>query len=251
MGERRRWPAVGALGLVMLFSACMGAPGGPSPGPTSGGAPTGEIQGLSAYQRRCASLDSTLADARVVFEADKTMTRGESSALAAAVTLDQRTPADEVLHRTGAAEESGFLVSCRVQARLRASAYDFDVSESGWVDRSLVTTDTARWSWYVTPKVGGDRTLVVQVRPILQMQDQDTALVTSEDLEGNIQEFETRAHVRVPWTERPQETMSRLAKTFQVAESLVQAVTLLVLAIGGLLTALGVKKWLKRRQSPA
>ncbi|MFK5635982.1 hypothetical protein ACI3EQ_15510 [Ornithinimicrobium sp. LYQ103] len=190
-----------------------------------------------------------MSDARVIFEPTVKMTSGESSVVAFAVTLDQTTPADEILQRPGPQEEFGYRVSCRVQALLEGSPYEFEISEGDWVDRSFVTTDTARWSWYVTPKIGGDSTLVTRIRPILHIEDLDAGFVTEEDLDSSIKEFETRVSVTVPWTERPQEMLSRLAKTLQIAEGFVKALTGVVLAVGGLFAALGIKKYVSRKRN--
>jgi hypothetical protein len=95
----------------------------------------------------------------------------------------------------------------------------------------LLTADTARWSWYVTPKVGGTHTLTLKVRPIVKEQREDRTTPASVSAENsNVQEYETSVDVKVPLTERPQETMSRLAATFKVAEGLVTALTALVAA---------------------
>jgi hypothetical protein len=66
-----------------------------------------------------------------------------------------------------------------------------------------------------------------------------------------IQQYDTAVDVSVPWTERPQETMSRLAATFKVAEGLVKAMTLFVLAVVALGAALGIRRRRKRVAKPA
>jgi hypothetical protein len=203
--------------------------------------------GLGAYRRRCRDLDLHGAKARVLYEAREELTRGDSGTIVAAVTLDGSIPREKVLHRNDdlTAEESGLVVSCRVEARLNASHYQFDVSETGWVARSLLSTNVARWSWYVTPKLGGTHTLVLDLRPILTMSNAETHEVSAET--ANVQQFETRVHVSVPWTERPQETMARLASTLKVAEGLVKAMTLLALALVALGAALGIRRRKTRR----
>lgn len=54
---------------------------------------------------------------------------------------NQSAPRDQVLRRIGAAEEAGIVVSCRLQAQMNASHYQFEVKEKGWVERSLLTTE--------------------------------------------------------------------------------------------------------------
>ncbi len=190
------------------------------------------------------------ARARILYEARREMTRGDAETVAAAVTLDASTPPDQILRRGGAADEPGVIVSCRVQARLVASPYEFELSERRWIERSLLTGDTARWSWYVTPKVGGMHTLVLNVRPIMKVLQTDgvpTSVVAAGG--SNVQEYETAVHVEVPWTERPQETMSRIAATLKVAEGLVRAATALLAALLALVTVLGIRRRRKGRGS--
>ena len=185
----------------------------------------------------------------MLYEARKKMTRGDADTVTAAVTLNQSVPRDKVLHRRDdvTAEEPGLVVSCHIEARLNASHYQFEVSDKGWVARSLLTTDTAHWSWYVTPKIGGSHTLVLDVRPIVTLRNSQTKQVSVET--ANVQEYETSVDVRVPWTERPQETMSRLAATFKVAEGLVKAITLLIVALVALGAALGIRGRRRKRAS--
>jgi hypothetical protein len=270
---KARWVVAGGLGLVAigiasfaLFGSSKEEPSQPAPTreapttqspppPTSGGGSSGSgggteptWAGLATFKRRCHNLDLRGGRARVLYEPRMEMTRGDSEAVRAAVTLDPSTPADRVLHRTGAADEPGLVVSCRVQAQLTASKYQFDLDEKGWVQRSLYTADTARWSWYVTPKVGGTHTLTLRLRPIVKTQSEDRTAPASFSAENsNLQEYETTAHVDVPLLERPQETMSRLAATLKVAEGLVTALTALLAALIALAGVLGVRRRRKQR----
>jgi hypothetical protein len=211
-----------------------------------------EPAGLGSYERRCARLNAQGARARVLYEPRTKMSRGRSDLVTAAVTLDQRAPPDQILKRPGAAEEPGVVVSCRIQAKLRSAPHVFELDPNGWVARSLLTVDTTRWSWYVTPKVGGTHTLVLLIRPIVRARPVGSAEpVSVSEVESDVQEYETRVHVSVPWTERPQETMSRLAATFNVAESLVKSFTALVLAALALLAALGIRRRRRNSEQPA
>jgi hypothetical protein len=187
------------------------------------------------------------ARARVLYEAKTKMTRGDSETVTAAVTLNQSAPPEEVLHRPGAAQELGVVVSCQIEARLSSSPYQFEVNPSSWVKRSLLTTDTARWTWYATPKIGGTHTLVLSLRPIVRVQQPASTTPISVSAESNVQQYETEVHVNVPWNERPQETMTRLAATFGVAQRLVEAMTAFVVALVALGTALGIRRHRRKR----
>jgi hypothetical protein len=189
-----------------------------------------------------------------VYEPRKEMTRGSPAPVTAAVTLERSALPSKVLRRPGAAEETGVVVSCLLQARLTASKYQFDLDEKGWIERSFLTTDTARWSWYATPKVGGTHTLVLNVRPIVKLRPTDDKTRSLASIKGvnpaedsNVQQYETSVHVNVPWTERPQETMSRLAATFKIAESLVAALTALIVAVVALGAVLGIRSRRNKR----
>ncbi|HET8823048.1 MAG TPA: hypothetical protein VFM57_16015 [Thermoleophilaceae bacterium] len=183
-----------------------------------------------------------------MFEARKKMTSGETNTVVAALTLEQSLPPARVLRRKEAAEEAGVVVSCRVQARLRGSHYDFELETEDWVERSLLTTDTARWSWHVTPKLGGEHTLVLQVRPIVEFRRAQDRSILASASRSNVQEYETSVDVSVPWSERPQETMTRLAATFNVAEDLVKALTGLLVAMSLFCSAvLGLRFWKKKK----
>jgi hypothetical protein len=225
-------------------------PGHPRAVPGGGGtSQTGPLWAdLEAYRRRCARLNARGAWARVLYEAHKEMTRGDPEAVTAAVTLNQSTPPKLVLHRAGATAEPGVVVSCHVQAQLSASRYEFDVDAKDWVERSLETADIARWEWMVTPKVCGTQTIVLSVQPIVTVKA--PAGTKEPPVPGkapNVQQYEMRVHVNVPWTERPQETMSRLAATFKVAEGAVKALTGLIVAVLALLGVLGIRSWRKKR----
>lgn len=210
-----------------------------------------EYTDLSAYRRRCEQISLKGALARVIFEPGRNMTRGDTDTVVAAVTLNRSTPADQILGRGGAAEEGGVLVSCQVQARLMHSPHEFEIDPEDWVERStLEHADTAEWSWFVTPKVGGTNLLVLQVRPIVTTRSRGTTQQSILVSETAVEQYETRVHVDVPWTERPQETMSRLAATFNVAEGLVRALTLFVVAVLSLAAVLGIRRHKKKSAGP-
>jgi hypothetical protein len=225
------------------------APPSGQPPPTVGTSPaTPTYAHLSAYQRRCEQINQRGAEAQVVYEASKEMKLGDSSDVKAAVSLNQSAPPQQVLPRTHAVGEPGLIVSCRLQARLSASKYDFDIDESGWLDRSVYATDTVRWVWSVTPKLGGDHTLTLYVRPIVSQQLTGSDSATSRAAKANIRDYTTSVHVDVPWNKRPEELMTQVASTLSVAEGLVKTLTALIfasIALWGVLA--GLRKRRRRR----
>lgn len=258
-------PDANWLGLValsvgaLLFGGCVDTASEP-PSATSTQPPTEtsvpppqttpsepEYAGLLEYRRRCEQISVKGAQARVIFEPRRSMTRGDTDTVVAAVTLNQTTPPDQILDRAGATEKGGVLVSCQVQARLMHSPHEFEVEPEDWVGRTnLVHGDTSEWSWYVTPKVGGTNVLVLEVRPFVTTRSQDTTQPSVLEAESDVEQYTTRVQVDVSWTERPQETMSRLAATFNVAEGLVRALTLFLVAVLSLAAVLGIRRHKKK-----
>jgi hypothetical protein len=220
---------------------------GPGAEPPPGSPGTPEYAGLDEYERRCERINSQGAKAQVVYEASKEMKVGDSETVRAAVTLDQSAPPEEVLPRTDAVGAPGVVVSCLIQARLSASKYEFENDNSVWIDRSVYETDAAQWVWSVTPKLGGDHTLTLFVRPIVREREERGVSDTSRAIEANIRDYTTRVHVSVPWNRRPEELLTQLASMLNVAEGLVKALTALILAISALVGAIaGLRHWRKR-----
>jgi len=226
-----------------------GSAGNEAQQPSRGSAAVPTYGGLEAYERRCKRINRQGAQAQVVYEENKEMKVGDSDTVRAAVTLDQSSPPEKVLPRTDAASGPGLVVSCRLQARLTASQYEFEVNDSDWIERSVFETDTARWVWHVTPKLGGDHTLTLFVRPIVRQREEGGASDVSLATESDVRDYETRVHVNVPWNKRPEEFMTRTASTLNVAEGLVKALTALTLAVLALLAAVvSLRNW--RTKSP-
>jgi hypothetical protein len=152
-----------------------------------------------------------------------------------------------VLPGTDAVGEQVETVSCLLQARLTASRYEFDINDSGWIDRSLHTSDTASWVWTVTPKVGGDHTLTLFVRPVVKLTEGPVS-ATSRAAQADIRDYATDVHVNVPWNKRPEEVMIQIASTLNVAEGLVKALTAVIVAVGALVAVItGLRKRQTRR----
>jgi hypothetical protein len=205
---------------------------------------------LSAYRERCKNLNLDGGDARIVFERRLRMQRGDAETVTAAVTLNLTAPPETILRRVGAQDEPGLVVSCNVSARLVASKYEFKVDETRWITRSLLTADTARWSWFVTPKIGGDHEIRLEFRPILAARPEDPADIESAQAEDfDIRPVDISVHVDVAWDEWLNEQMSRLARTFKTGEGMVKAMTVLVVALTALGAALGIKRKKNKRSA--
>lgn len=210
------------------------------------------LPGFEAVRRRCQDIDAKLPQARVVYENNAQLVRGEQHALTLAVTLDTKMPPDKLLMRSGAKSVEGYLLSCRLQARLHVASGQFDLDDHKWVDRSLLTTNTAEWAWFVRPKLGGTHTVVYELRPVLQASEQRAPLdpVWTAPSESSISQFEAAVHVEVPWSQRLPETISWISEQTGLAEGLVAAFGGLFVA---LIAAIGAwqrlwKPWRKRKR---
>jgi hypothetical protein len=209
-----------------------------------------EYAGLSAYSHRCSQINLNGAKARVVYKPSQEMTRGGTATMTAAVTLDRNMSPSRVLRSVGAVAAPAIVVSCAIEAQLSASLYDFNLNEHEWVPRSFLTSDTARWTWYVGPKIGGTQTLVLNVRPIVRLHHVGESKSSDVVERADVQSYPIKVQVRVPWTERPAEIMSRLADTLKVAQGLVEGITGLLLALVALGTAVGVRRSKAKRAPP-
>ena len=210
-----------------------------------------QYAGLSVYRRRCSHITRSGALAHIVYVPDVTMTRGSTATVTAAITLNRSVAPEQVLRSPGATETPAIVASCIVDARLTGSEYTFAINDSSWQPRSFLTANTARWTWYVGPKIGGGQALSLEVRPIVSVRyvKNPNSVVSAEN--ANIETYPIKVHVDVPWTERPAELMSRIADTLKVAQGLVETMTGLLVALVGFLTAAGIKRKKATHPKPA
>jgi hypothetical protein len=265
MGARTHWSgrtaAVAAVLAAALAAGCggddyaSGGGGGASPpalpsdgGPSDGGPSEPQYGGLEEYKRRCERINASGARARIDYERATTMKVGDASTIRAGVTLDERVPPERLLRRTDVASASGLVVSCTLQARLAGPEDEFEIDETGWISRALVASDQATWVWSVRPKLGGDHTLTVFLRPIVRRRESGAQTEVDLATDAEIRDYETQVHVDVPWNEKPEELMTQLASALDVAEGLVKALTALVVAVGALLAAVATVRARRRRR---
>lgn len=173
------------------------------------------------------------------------MTRGDSTSVTAAASVDFALPPREVLPGSGTTESKGIILTCTIEARLNASPWDLNISNTGWMSASFLTSETVTWTWYVSPKVGGTQTLILSVKPFVK--ESGSAEPTPEQYD--VANYTITAHVHVPWTQVPAEIMSSIAANLKIADGLVKAATTLVLAVLALLTATGLKKRRKKKRA--
>ncbi len=187
--------------------------------------------------------------ATIVYDPATEMDLGDGQPVHATVTLERNAVPDAVLPGIEAAGVPGVVISCHLQARLDASSDEFGIDDRDWVTRSLLTTNRVDWSWNVEPRVGGRHALTLYVRPIAVLETRATAAAgTVDESDAVVQVYETQVDVHVPWNERPEELMARMASTLNVAEGLVKALTALIIAVAGLGAAvLAVRRRRSRR----
>jgi hypothetical protein len=194
---------------------------------------------LSRYERRCEEITKEGADAKVEYPSRKKMTRGNTELVTAVVKLTNELPSEAVPGKPGS--ERGLVVSCSAEARLRGSKYAFSIDDTNWQRRSFVTWNTVSWTWEVGPKIGGEQTLVLDVRPIVSIQAARNASGATPNQEI-VRSYPIEVDVSVPWAERPAEVMSRLADTFKVAQGLVETLTALLAALIAFAGTVGIKR---------
>ncbi|MCW2566845.1 MAG: hypothetical protein JWN54_942, partial [Mycobacterium sp.] len=180
---------------------------------------------LDDYVADCRRLDRELRFGRFVYPDGLHMVRGRSTTVRAAVTLGAAKPPAQLLHSSGSTHTVSVLVSCQVEAQLTGDAGVFEISDTGWQSRSLLTSKTAEWIWFVDPRRGGDQTLAVNVRPVVRIEERDGGRQVSS-IVASTQTFDISVAVQVPPEEAAREGLDRTK--------------VLLLSVGGLLAAVAV-----------
>ncbi len=152
---------------------------------TSTGTPPEEVPTASTtldiYRARCREAAGQLALARVIYDPNLTMRTDETSTVSAVVTFNKSAAPSVVLpgHSDATAQPVG--VTCQVQARLRGATSDFDVEPGDWESRALFDNGSARWDWSVLPKRAGHKELILDLRPVVRLENQQELNVTGTE----------------------------------------------------------------------
>jgi hypothetical protein len=193
--HRRR--AISCLTVVALVagSALLAGCGASDDGGMSGGAPQAtstrtpskpasrpDPGALARYRAECGQLTADTGSllARIVYPRSAKMDVDNASTITAQVTLDQQTPAVQVIESEDATDKRGVVVSCLLGARLRASAAEFAVEPAGWMRQSLYS-GPAEWAWQVTAKRAGTHHVILDVRPFVAVGKPVTAAQAVRD----------------------------------------------------------------------
>jgi hypothetical protein len=140
------------------------------------------------------------------------------------------------------------LVSCVIEAELRAAKAEFDIEPQSWQLRSLHTSDTARWTWFVTPKLGGRQELELAFRPVIAVkveQERENADPLPREEMASEHTYPIMVNVAVPRDQWMAEKFDRVTVLFKSAAGMITAFTLLVAAFIALLV-----KWRQGKSSP-
>jgi hypothetical protein len=247
-----------ALVLLVLSAGCGGAGGGGSSagdgssagGGVSTGGPklTPDVIRYMEYIKRCHQATRELAEANVIYDPDMEMTLKESKTVTALVTLNTKIPPDQLLPNRGAKADAIY-VACEIEARLSGGVDEFTIQPADWQSRSLVGTQDAKWTWIVAPQVGGTRSLVMELRPIVKRENRSKGGTNSEIL--TTASFESTVHIKVPADQRISDMAIRSRVVFNDLTGAAKALYALVLAIfvlAGVLGGRSLKQRLGRRR---
>lgn len=205
-----------------------------------------EVPGLEAYVEKCERLNRDFAEANIVYSRTEHMERGNSQTIQAAATLRTELPPQEILESKEPVA-SRVRVSCVIEAELRAAEADFDIQKQGWQAQSLLTSPTARWTWSVTPKRGGENELVLAVRPVIALEDELGNPLPRPRAEASTQAYRIMVDVSVPPDQWLAEVFDRATSLLKSAKGMVVALTGVVVAITALLVAI---RWRRAKSSP-
>lgn len=204
-----------------------------------------QLSGWDAHKKKCQQLNKDLAPANVVFKPTEHMRRGNSQTIEAAITLRTELPPPQVLETTGAIARK-LLVSCVIEAELLAAEAEFDVQPQGWQSESLLTSSTAHWTWFVTPKRGGAHELILAFRPVIAVEDDPGSSQPLPPVQASTQPYRIMVDVSVPPDQWIADKLDRATALFESAKTMVVALTALVVATVALLTI----KRRRNRSSP-
>ncbi|MGH4014499.1 MAG: hypothetical protein ACRDSL_11370 [Pseudonocardiaceae bacterium] len=189
------------------------------------------MPGLKDYIEKCQRLNRAFEEANIVYNRIERMRRGNSQTIEAAVTLRTELPPQRILKPKEAIASSRVRVSCVIEAELRAAEAEFDIQEQGWQSESLLTSPTARWTWSVTPRRGGNSELVLAVRPVISLEDESGNPLRHPDVEATTQVYRIMVDVSVPPDQWVAEGFDRTTSLLKSAEGMVGALTGVVVAI--------------------
>jgi len=236
-----------AIMLLLFLSACTSA----APPPPRAAAPPPprdpdyysqeEVPGQADYIERCHHLNRDFEEANIVYSTTGRMRRADAQIIEAAATLRTELPPQEILESEDAIG-SRVRVSCEVEAELRGAEADFDIQQPGWQKRSLLTSPTARWTWSVKPKRGGDHELVLAVRPVIVLEDEMGNPLPHRDLETSAQTYRIMLDVSVPADQWLAAGFDRVTSLLTSARGMILAFSALAAAIYGLRFAIRRKR---------
>lgn len=246
---------LGAIALAIFWSSYSDMSPPTAPPPTPHATPTAPVgvpeSDYQDYLRRCVQATKGISRAQLVFDPEMSMTRGSSTTVTAVVTLNTRLPPDRVLPGKEATSVQLY-VACQIEGSLIGDEEEFSIRPTGWQSRSLVGDQDAAWTWVVKPKMGGTRSLVIDLRPVVKIKDSlgelETQSLTTISSESTV-------HVRVPADQVVADAATRAKVVFDSLSGLVKSLTLLVAASLALGTTIGLRGLVRRirhrRRRPA
>jgi hypothetical protein len=188
---------------------------------------------LDDYVKKCRQLDRELRLGRVVYSNELHMVRGNSAMVRAAVALDETGPSARLLPGSGPSASVPILVSCHVEAQLAGDPNVFTIGDTKWQSRSLLTSSTAEWYWFVTPKRGGDQTLALNVRPVVRVVETNGRREAS-NIVASTETFDISVTVRIPREEAAREGLDRTRSLLLAVSGVLTAIAAVVAGLLGL-----------------
>lgn len=243
MRQLRRYWVFLAIVVVLFLTGCSGY-SGYSAGPDDYYY-SQNVSGWDAYKERCQRLNQSFEPANVIYNPTEGMRRENSKIIEAAVTLRTELPPQEILKTKEAVAEE-LLVSCVIEAELRADEAEFGIQPQGWKSQSLLTSETARWTWFVTPKRGGKHELVLAFRPVIAVADKSETSRELLGVEASTQPYRIMVDVSVPGDQWVADKFDRATALLKSAEGMVTAFAALAVAIIALLAV----KWRRGKSAP-
>jgi hypothetical protein len=139
--------------------------GTPRPGQNPRPRPSDE---LGAFRQRCLRETTSLDAASVFYTSPVRLAKARPHRFI----LEIRPAARSGDRSPGGLQRHGrILLACTVQARLLDVPDTLQVAPSTWQGRRFLPPDPARWTWVVTARTEGRTDTVLQLKPVVQIDD--------------------------------------------------------------------------------
>lgn len=183
---------------------------------------------IAKYLDNCLQATESFSLATISFDPTPVLQLEVASQYRMAISEAAPTSIPEPL-MLGLEDQGQLKVTCTIGARLVMADSDATVEPADWEQQLYLPPEPSVWVWTITPHESGTMTAALQVRPVIKVEGEDGSTYDSE--------YKTQTY---PVVADVQMTLIDRITSFTEQVNVIAAA---VVAVVGLFTALGVKKW--------